>query len=77
MTPQEMTAPEFRGELQIHETAEYRVSARRSIAKPRISSAPLVGGASFDLTAGDAAGSETGVKTRRCIGCRTSRARGC
>src|SRR5277367_6510843 len=72
-----MRAREYAAESQDHETAGYRVSARRSIAKPRISSAPLVGGAPFDFTAANVAGSETGVKTRPCIGCRTSRARGC
>jgi hypothetical protein len=44
MTPPEMTASEFRGELQIRETAEYRVNAPQSIAKPWLFSATLVGG---------------------------------
>jgi hypothetical protein len=44
MTPQAMLVPKFPAELQIHETAEYWVNALQSIAKPRLSSAPLMGG---------------------------------
>ena len=43
MTPQTMRARELAAELRIHETEEYRVNAPQSIAKPWLSSAPLVG----------------------------------
>ena len=62
MTPQTMRAQELAAELRIHETEEYRVNAPQSIAKPWLSSAPLVGGAPFDFTAAAVAGSETAGK---------------
>ena len=62
MTPQTMRAQELAAELRIHETEEYRVNAPQSIAKPWLSSAPLVGGAPFDFTAAPVAGSETAGK---------------
>jgi hypothetical protein len=44
MTPQEMTASEFPGELQVHEEAGYRANALQSIAKPWLSFATQVAG---------------------------------
>jgi hypothetical protein len=46
MTPQAMRAAQLPAELQIHETAEYRVNALQSIAKLWLSLAALVGGPS-------------------------------
>ncbi len=49
MTPQAMRAAQLPAELQIHETAEYRVNAPQSIAKLWLSSVALVGGPSARL----------------------------